>query len=144
MITMSSFKYAGLIISIIISLISCTHNKNYPTAFQPELAKAEAMMYRYPDSALHILQGIQPDIPSENEQYATWALLMTQAQYKNQIEQSDSCLNKPQNNWLPLTNIPKVTISAILPTMSSTFLVAASTFSAISFNAASVSYQFYH
>lgn len=52
MITMSSFKYAGLIISIIISLISCTHNKNYPTAFQPELAKAEAMMYRYPDSAL--------------------------------------------------------------------------------------------
>lgn len=92
MITMSSFKYAGLIISIIISLISCTHNKNYPTAFQPELAKAEAMMYRYPDSALHI-QGIQPDIPSENEQYATWALLMTQAQYKNQIEQSDSLIN---------------------------------------------------
>lgn len=93
MITMSSFKYAGLIISIIISLISCTHNKNYPTAFQPELAKAEAMMYRYPDSALHILQGIQPDIPSENEQYATWALLMTQAQYKNQIEQSESLIN---------------------------------------------------
>lgn len=93
MITMSSFKYAGLIISIIISLIPCTHNKNYPTAFQPELAKAEAMMYRYPDSALHILQGIQPDIPSENEQYATWALLMTQAQYKNQIEQSDSLIN---------------------------------------------------
>lgn len=93
MITMSSFKYAGLIISIIISLISCTHNKNYPTAFQPELAKAEAMIYRYPDSALHILQGIQPDIPSENEQYATWALLMTQAQYKNQIEQSDSLIN---------------------------------------------------
>lgn len=93
MITMSSFKYAGLIISIIISLISCTHNKNYPTAFQPELAKAEAMMYRYPDSALHILQGIQPDIPSENEQYATWALLMTQAQYKSQIEQSDSLIN---------------------------------------------------
>lgn len=93
MITMSSFKYAGLIISIIISLISCTHNKNYPTAFQPELAKAEAMMYRYPDSALHILQGIQPDIPSENEQYATWALLMTQAQYKNQVEQSDSLIN---------------------------------------------------
>lgn len=93
MITMSSFKYAGLIISIIISLISCTHNKNYPTAFQPELAKAEAMMYRYPDSALHILQGIQPDNPSDNEQYATWALLMTQAQYKNQIEQSDSLIN---------------------------------------------------
>lgn len=55
MITMSSFKHAGLIISIITSLISCTHNKNYTTTFQPELAKAEAIMYRYPDSALHIL-----------------------------------------------------------------------------------------
>lgn len=92
MITMSSFKHAGLIISIITSLISCTHNKNYTTTFQPELAKAEAIMYRYPDSALHILQGIQPDNPSNNEQYATWALLMTQAQYKNQIEQSDSLI----------------------------------------------------
>ncbi|UWN82877.1 hypothetical protein NQ486_01400 [Phocaeicola dorei] len=90
---MSSFKHAGLIISIITSLISCTHNKNYTTTFQPELAKAEAIMYRYPDSALHILQGIQPDNPSDNEQYATWALLMTQAQYKNQIEQSDSLIN---------------------------------------------------
>ena len=57
MITMSSFKYAGLIISIIISLISCTHNKNYPTAFQPELAKAEAMMYRYPDSGTAYITG---------------------------------------------------------------------------------------
>ena len=93
MITMSSFKHAGLIISIITSLISCTHNKNYTTTFQPELAKAEAIMYRYPNSALHILQGIQPDNPSDNEQYATWALLMTQAQYKNQIEQSDSLIN---------------------------------------------------
>ena len=93
MITMSSFKHAGLIISIITSLISCTHNKNYTTTFQPELAKAEAIMYRYPDSALHILQGIQPDNRSDNEQYATWALLMTQAQYKNQIEQSDSLIN---------------------------------------------------
>ena len=93
MITMSSFKHAGLIISIITSLKSCTHNKNYTTTFQPELAKAEAIMYRYPDSALHILQGIQPDNPSDNEQYATWALLMTQAQYKNQIEQSDSLIN---------------------------------------------------
>ena len=93
MITMSSFKHAGLIISIITSLISCTHHQNYTTTFQPELAKAEAIMYRYPDSALHILQGIQPDNPSDNEQYATWALLMTQAQYKNQIEQSDSLIN---------------------------------------------------
>ena len=107
MITMSSFKHAGLIISIITSLISCTHNKNYTTTFQPELAKAEAIMYRYPDSALHILQGIQPDIPSENEQYATWALLMTQAQYKNQIEQSDSLINIAYSYFINQDNAQK-------------------------------------
>ena len=46
MITMSSFKYAGLIISIIISLISCTHNKNYGSPDKPgglsiQLCKSE-------------------------------------------------------------------------------------------------------
>lgn len=107
MITMSSFKHAGLIISIITSLISCTHNKNYTTTFQPELAKAEAIMYRYPDSALHILQGIQPDNPSDNEQYATWALLMTQAQYKNQIEQSDSLINIAYSYFINQDNAQK-------------------------------------
>lgn len=107
MITMSSFKHAGLIISIITSLISCTHNKNYTTTFQPELAKAEAIMYRYPDSALHILQGIQPDNPSNNEQYATWALLMTQAQYKNQIEQSDSLINIAYSYFINQDNAQK-------------------------------------
>ena len=107
MITVSSFKHAGLIISIITSLISCTHNKNYTTTFQPELAKAEAIMYRYPDSALHILQGIQPDNPSNNEQYATWALLMTQAQYKNQIEQSDSLINIAYSYFINQDNAQK-------------------------------------
>ena len=123
MITMSSFKYAGLIISIIISLISCTHNKNYPTAFQPELAKAEAMMYRYPDSALHILQGIQPDIPSENEQYATWALLMTQAQYKNQIEQSDSLINimHKERHWRYIIKV-SCAMKVIMPKMHCHFI----------------------
>ena len=67
MITMSSFKHAGLIISIITSLISCTHNKNYTTTFQPELAKAEAIMYRYPDSALHILGTVVKRIKLYNE-----------------------------------------------------------------------------
>ena len=50
----------------------------------------------------HILQGIQPDNPSNNEQYATWALLMTQAQYKNQIEQSDSLIDVYKRQvWVP-------------------------------------------
>lgn len=86
--------------SIIISLTSCTRNETNNATLQPELAKAEAIMYEYPDSALHILQEIQPDIPSDNEQNATWALLMTQAQYKNSIQQSDSLINIAYNYFI--------------------------------------------
>lgn len=91
-------------ISIIISLISCTSNETHMATFQPELAKAEAIMYEHPDSALHILQGIQPGSSSDNEQYATWALLMTQAQYKNRIKQSDSLINISYNYFINKDN----------------------------------------
>lgn len=91
-------------ISIIISLISCTSNETHMATFQPELAKAEAIMYEHPDSALHILQGIQPSSSSDNEQYATWALLMTQAQYKNRIKQSDSLINIAYNYFINKDN----------------------------------------
>lgn len=104
MITMSKLKHAGLMISIIISLISCTSNETHMATFQPELAKAEAIMYEHPDSALHILQGIQPSSSSDNEQYATWALLMTQAQYKNRIKQSDSLINIAYNYFINKDN----------------------------------------
>lgn len=97
-------------ISIIISLISCTSNETHMATFQPELAKAEAIMYEHPDSALHILQGIQPSSSSDNEQYATWALLMTQAQYKNRIKQSDSLINIAYNYFINKDNAQRKAI----------------------------------
>lgn len=97
---MNKLKHLWLMISIIISLTSCTRNETNNATLQPELAKAEAIMYEYPDSALHILQEIQPDTPSDNEQNATWALLMTQAQYKNSIKQSDSLINIAYNYFM--------------------------------------------
>lgn len=100
MITMNKLKHLWLMTSIIISLTSCTRNETNNATLQPELAKAEAIMYEYPDSALHILQEIQPDTPSDNEQNATWALLMTQAQYKNSIQQSDSLINIAYNYFI--------------------------------------------
>ena len=100
MITMNKLKHLWLMTSIIISLTSCTRNETNNATLQPELAKAEAIMYEYPDSALHILQEIQPDTPSDNEQNATWALLMTQAQYKNKIQQSDSLINIAYNHFM--------------------------------------------
>ena len=50
-------------------------------------------MYEYPDSALHILQEMQMPASSDKLQNATWALLLTQAKYKNYIEEvTDSTL----------------------------------------------------
>lgn len=59
----------------------------------PELVQAEAIMYEHPDSALHILQEMQIPATSQELEHATWALLMTQAKYKNYIKQSDSLVN---------------------------------------------------
>lgn len=59
----------------------------------PPLVKAEHIMYEYPDSALHILQEMQMPASSDKLQKATWALLLTQAKYKNYIEEvTDSTL----------------------------------------------------
>lgn len=66
----------------------------------PELVLAESLMYDHPDSALHLLQTM-PE-PSENNQLqrATWALLMTQARYKNLIEQSDTLIDLAYNYFI--------------------------------------------
>lgn len=59
----------------------------------PPLVKAEHIMYEYPDSALNILQEMQMPASSDKLQNATWALLLTQAKYKNYIEEvTDSTL----------------------------------------------------
>ena len=91
-------------ISIFVSLTSCMSNETHTAISPPQLVKAEAIMYEYPDSALHILQRIQSVEASDNEQYATWALLMVQAQYKNKIEQSDSLINIAYNYFINKDN----------------------------------------
>lgn len=53
----------------------------------PQLLQAESVMYEHPDSALHILQNIPAPDASDKAQKATWALLLTQAKYKNYVEE---------------------------------------------------------
>ena len=72
---------------------ACTSSKSDSAALLPELATAESIMYEHPDSALHILESMPMPNTTDKFQQATWALLMTQARYKNYVEQSDTLIN---------------------------------------------------
>ena len=77
-----------IILTIIITYLSaCTFPNNGTTILLPELTQAESIMYEHPDSALHILQEMQVPASSDKLQKATWALFLTQAKYKNYIEE---------------------------------------------------------
>ena len=71
------------------TLASCANPSNGTIA--TKLAQAETQMYIAPDSALQLLENLQP--PKGKEQRATWALLLAQARFKNDIEQTDSLVN---------------------------------------------------
>ena len=92
-----------LLMAILTCLSACTPEKNR-TALLPELQQAEAVMYERPDSALHLLQEMQIPASSDKLQKATWALLMTQARYKNDIKQSDSLINIAYNYFIDKKN----------------------------------------
>ena len=80
-----------VILSVI--FIGCTKKKDAAQTLLPPLVKVEHIMYEHPDSALHILQEMQMPASSDKLQKATWALLLTQAKYKNYIEEvADSTL----------------------------------------------------
>ena len=75
------------------TLASCANPSNGTIA--TKLAQAEAIMYAAPDSALQLLENLQP--PKGKEQRATWALLLAQARYKSNVRQSDSLVNTAYN-----------------------------------------------
>ena len=82
-------KHTLQLLITLLLLAGCHH----PTTgtLSAELQRAEALMYPYPDSALHILQAMTP--PTDELNRATWALFTTQAKYKLYQTQSDSLLN---------------------------------------------------
>lgn len=88
---MKQARLLKTVILIITICSACTHTSN--NELLPQLQKAESIMYEHPDSALYILQRMAPPTASDKLQHATWALLMTQARYKNYVEQDDSLIN---------------------------------------------------
>ena len=83
-----------LITTVVSALLSCgNHAKPSATPLLPELQQAESIMYESPDSALRLLQSMPVPQPSDRLQYATWALLTTQARYKLYMQQSDSLIS---------------------------------------------------
>lgn len=86
-------------------VLSCNWQKKGSGALPMELVQAENIMYENPDSALHILQGME--VPTEGEAHATWALLLTQAKYKCDILQSDSLVNIAYKYFIGRNNVGK-------------------------------------
>ena len=72
-----------ILIALVLLMVACGRpSGNAPLS--AELQRAEDLMYPHPDSALHILQAMTP--PKDELNRATWALLLTQAKYKCDIE----------------------------------------------------------
>jgi tetratricopeptide (TPR) repeat protein len=85
-------KAFPLIFSLFCFFSSC-HSDRGNNSLLPELVQVESVMYAHPDSAFHILSEMRTIRKEDKLQYATWALLMTQAKYKLFITQDDSLVN---------------------------------------------------
>ena len=81
-----------LLLLFLVYLLACT--KRQTTELLPELTRAESLMYDHPDSALSLLENMNPPSSSNKLQNATWSLLLVQARDKNYIKHtSDSLIN---------------------------------------------------
>lgn len=84
-------RNAVYLIICLFSLVMCT---DHPKELLPELSRAESLMQHCPDSALMILDSMKTPSLSNEFQYATWCLLITQARDKNFVKHtSDSLIN---------------------------------------------------
>ena len=91
---MQSLKYYILVlffnVAVLFSVTSCRHSSPADSL----LASADAVMHTRPDSALRFLQQVPHPEKLKGEQQALYALLSTQASYKNGIPvESDSLIS---------------------------------------------------
>ena len=90
-------------------LFGCSQRKAAPL---PELEQAEAVMFDYPDSALHILQRMPKS--ADEEQHALWCLLMTQAECKQLLlVPSDSLIRIAYDYYKPTDDARRKAMSAL-------------------------------
>ena len=77
-----------ILLFLLLAMIAC----NDPKSVTDALHRAEALMNEHPDSALSILNAISPDEMGQNSTRAHYALLYTQAQDKNYIDEVNDSL----------------------------------------------------
>jgi tetratricopeptide (TPR) repeat protein len=111
--TAQATKVLILIIGLIYCFSSCRSEREN-TPLLPELVQAEEVMYTHPDSAYHILTGMTAVRDKGELQYATWALLMTQAKYKLYINQNDSLVNVALDYFQKRSNPQRKALSSYL------------------------------
>lgn len=80
-------KNTWYILLLFLFLLSCGKSR---IELSPDLVKAESLMLSAADSALSILSAMPA--PTNKAQYATWCLLLTQAQDKNDIHHTSDSL----------------------------------------------------
>ena len=99
-----------LLIACVLNLLfGCSQRKVAPL---PELEQAEAVMFDYPDSALHILQRMPK--PTDKEQHALWCLLVTQAMYKQYLPfSSDSLIRIAYDYYKPTDDSRRKAMAAL-------------------------------
>ena len=77
-----------ILLFLLLAMIAC----NDPKPVTDALHRAEALMNEHPDSALSILNAISPNEMGQNSTRAHYALLYTQAQDKNYIDETNDSL----------------------------------------------------
>ena len=81
----------GVLLSYVFLVSSCYKKKGIISSFSSSLSEAELLILTYPDSALSLLENLNPN----NEDIslkARYALLLTQAEDKNYILHTDDSL----------------------------------------------------
>ena len=78
-----------MILPLLLALLAACGD---PKPVADALHRAEALMNEHPDSALSILNAISPDEMGQNSTRAHYALLYTQAQDKNYIDETNDSL----------------------------------------------------
>ena len=77
-----------ILLFLLLAMIAC----NDPKSVTDTLHRAETLMNEHPDSALSILNAVSPDEMGQNSTRAYYALLYTQAQDKNYIDETNDSL----------------------------------------------------
>ena len=101
----------GVLLSYVFLVSSCYKKKGIISSFSSSLSEAELLILTYPDSALSLLENLNPN----NEDIslkARYALLLTQAEDKNYIlHTDDSLINMAVSYYDSVRNVEQAFVS---------------------------------